>query len=161
MDINKEYTQINVHSFSGYNTNYDALKGKVVDKVAFTDRDSYDTQMFIITFTDKTYVCIGVDVIPYKEHINGINLGNHYVLPPQCVNDGDYSVHSSVDKKGNVRFETWINILRDLGIWQFTDVDALEIIEKKQKEIEKKKKEEEEREYKNYLHLKKKFEGEK
>lgn len=75
------------------------------------------------------------------------------MLPPQNVNNGDYSVHSHVDDKGNVTFEEWINILRDLGIWQFTDVDALEIIEKKQKE-------EEEREYKNYLRLKKKFEGE-
>ena len=36
MDSNKEYAQINVHTFSGYRKNYDALKGKVVDKVAFT-----------------------------------------------------------------------------------------------------------------------------
>ena len=153
MDSNKEYVQINVHTFSGYCKNYDALKGKVVDKVAFTDRNSYDTQMFIITFTDKTYICIGVGYNDSEFRKDEPQLENYYVLPPQNVNNGDYSAHSHVDEKGNVTFEEWINILRDLGIWQFTDVDALEIIEKKQKE-------EEEREYKNYLRLKKKFEGE-
>ena len=155
MNFNQEYEQISVHSFSGYRTNYDALKGKVVEKVAFTDKNSYDTQFFIITFTDKTFISVGVGYNDVSDlHRDEPQLQNNYILPPQCINNGNYDVHSYVDSKGNVYFEEWINILRDIGLWEFNEVDALEIIERdKQKE--------EEREYQNYLRLKEKFEGKK
>lgn len=152
MDINRDYKQISVHSFSGHKTDYNALKGKVVEKVGFTDRNSYDTQMFIITFTDKTFICVGVGYNDSDFHKDEPQLENYYVLPPQNVNNGNFSAHTYVDIEGNIKFETWFEILREVGIWQFTDEDALSIIERQ-------KKEEEEREYQNYLRLKKKFEG--
>lgn len=151
MDINRDYKQISVRSFSGDRTDYNALKGKVVEKVGFTDRDSYDTQMLIITFTDKTFICVGVRYNLSDFHMNEPQLENYDVLPPQNVNNGDFNGHTYVDIDGNIRFETWIDILREVGIWQFTDEDALSIMKRQ-------KKEEEEREYRNYLRLKKKFE---
>lgn len=152
MDINRDYKQISVHSFSGNRTDYNALKGKVVEKVGFTDRNSYDTQMFIITFTDKTFICVGVGYNDSDFHKDEPQLENYYVLPPQNVNNGNFSAHTYVDIEGNIKFETWFEILREVGIWQLTDEDALSIIERQEKE-------EEEREYQNYLRLKKKFEG--
>lgn len=152
MDINRDYKQISVHSFSGNRTDYNALKGKVVEKVGFTDRNSYDTQMFIITFTDKTFICVGVGYNDSDFHKDEPQLENYYVLPPQNINNGDFSVHTYGDIEGGIKFEAWIDILREVGIWQFTDEDALSIIERQEKE-------EEEREYQNYLRLKKKFEG--
>ena len=130
MDINRDYKQISVHSFSGNRTDYNALKGKVVEKVGFTDRNSYDTQMFIITFTDKTFICVGVGYNDSDFHKDEPQLENYYVLPPQNVNNGNFSAHTYVDIDGNIKFETWFDILREVGIWQFTDEDALSIIER-------------------------------
>lgn len=151
MDINEEYTQISVNSFSGAHKNYDALKGKVVDKVAFTNRNSYDCQMLIITFTDKTFISVGVAYNDREGYKDESILENNWVLAPQSINNGDYSVHSWTDSDGKLCFDEWINILRDLGIWIFNEDDAKVIMEQKAKE-------EEEREYRNYLRLKEKFE---
>ena len=85
MDINRDYKQISVHSFSCDRTDYNALKGKVVEKVGFTDRDSYDTQMLIITFTDKTFICVGVRYNLSDFHMDEPQLENYDVLPPQYV----------------------------------------------------------------------------
>lgn len=151
MDINKEYKQISVYSFSGNQTNYDALKEKVVDKVGFTNRDECDCQFLIITFTDKTFIAVGIDYNNSEYCEDEPQLDNYSVLPPQNINGGNYRACSWIDSSGKIHFENWINILRDIGIWQFSDVDATKIIEQH-------KKDEEDREYQKYLQLKAKFE---
>jgi len=150
MDINKEYKQISISDFKA--GNYNALSGKVVDKVAFTNTDGYDIQMIIITFTDKTFIAAGVDYNDSDGRKDEPMLENHWILPPQNVNGGDYSAHSWVDNSsGKLRFEEWINILRDLDIWKFTDEDAKAIMDKNAQQKE-------ELEYKQYLLLKEKYE---
>lgn len=151
MELNKEYKQINVDNFSGYHKNYDVLKGKVVDKVAFYNRGNYDEQMFIITFTDKTFIAIEPDYNDTDNHKDEPMLTNKYIHHPKCLNGGDYRVHSWTNIEGKLCFDEWINILRDLGIWIFNEDDAKAIMEQKAKE-------EEEREYRSYLRLKEKFE---
>lgn len=147
MKRNDEYKQL----FPQINSSYDALKGKVVDKVAFMNRGDCDTQMFIILFTDKTYVCIGLD---REEDSDDFKLAHNYMswLSPTNVDGGNFDCHSWVDADGNIHFEKWIDVLRDFGIWEFTDEDAVEVMEKH-------KRQEEEREYQQYLRLKEKFEG--
>ena len=147
MKLNERFKQISVNSLKDYSD----LKGKVVDKVAFTNRDSYDEQMFIITFTDHTFVCVGTE---YKDVDNGVyepQLENNWIMDPQCVNSGNYDCHCYVKDDGTLKFDRWIEILRDLGIWELSEEETLEIIERDRKK-------EEEREYQNYLRLKAKFE---
>ena len=148
MELNKEYTQISVNTFNG---DYSALKGKVIDKVAFTNKGSYDCQMLIIIFTDKTFIAVGPDYNDLERWKDEPTIGNYYVDDPRCINGGDFSVHSWTANDGKLRFEEWINILRDFGIWIFNEDDAKAIMEQKAKE-------EEEREYRTYLRLKEKFE---
>ena len=150
MELNKEYKQIFLHN----DTPYDVLKGKVVENVGFTNIGSYDLHMFIITFTDKTYVAIGTD---YKDLDNGDDepkLENQYIFHPQSWNRGNFELFRYVDTSGNkkrVRYQRFIELLRDFGIWQFTDAEENDIIEN-----DKKKKDE--YEYQQYLRLKEKFE---
>lgn len=148
MDINKDYKQIYISP----NLDYNLLRGKVVDRIGFTNIYSYDCQFLIITFTDKTFIAVGVDYNNSEGHEDEPVLENYYVLPPQNVDGGDYSVHSWVDNSGNLHFHKWVDILRDLGIWKFTDEDALEVMKRNREKEEK-------REYQNYLRLKGKFES--
>ena len=151
MELNKEYKQILVRDFSGHNKDYEALKGKVVDKVAFYNRGDYGQQMFIITFTDKTFVAVGPEYNDSEMYKDEPKIENQYIHDPMVLNGGDYRCHCWVDDKGALHFDEWIDILRDLGIWNFNDDDAKAIMDKK-------KQEEEDREYQNYLRLKEKFE---
>lgn len=147
MKLNERFKQISVNSLKDY---FD-LKGKVVDKVAFTNQDSYDGHMFIITFTDHTFVCVGTG---YKDLDNGDDepqLENNWIMDPKCVNLGNYDCHCYVKDDGTLKFDRWIEILRDLGIWELSEEETLEIIERDRKK-------QEEREYQNYLRLKEKFE---
>lgn len=146
MKLNERFNQISVNSLKDYSD----LKGKVVDKVAFTNRGSHDEHMFIITFTDHTFVCVGAG---YKDLDNGNDephLENNWIIDPQCINSGNYDCHCYVKDDGTLKFDRWIEILRDLGIWELSDKETLEIIERD-------KKKEEEREYQEYLRLKEKF----
>lgn len=153
MELNKEYTQINVNNFSGYNKDYNALSGKIIDKVGFTNCGGYDCQMLVITFTDKTFIAVGPDYNDDECRKDEPKLDNQYIYDPKCLNNGDYRYHSWTDSDGKLHFEEWIDMLRDLGLWIFTDEDAKAIIGRNTKA-------EEEREYQNYLRLKKKFEPE-
>jgi hypothetical protein len=151
MDFNKEYKQISVHKFSGHNKDYDFLKGKVVDKVAFNNYGDYDGQLFIITFTDKTFVAVGPDYNDSETRKDEPKIENQFIMAPQCFNSGDFRCHSWTNSEGKLCFDEFITILRDLGIWEFTNEDAKAIMDQKAKD-------EEEREYQQYLRLKAKFE---
>lgn len=151
MELNKEYKQIFLHN----DTPYDVLKGKVVENVGFTNIGSHDLHMFIITFTDKTFVAIGTG---YKDLDAGDDepcLNNEYIIHPKSWNSGNFRLHMRVDTSGpqkQVRYDRYIELLRDFGIWQFTDAEEQDIIEN-----DKKKKDE--YEYQQYLRLKEKFEN--
>ena len=153
MELNKEYKQISLYEFSGYRKDYNALSGKVVDKIAFSDSGSHDENIFIIIFTDKTFVAAGAHYRDLESNDDEPQLENFYVMDPKCVNNGDYRCHVRVSRDGEVHFDEWITILRDLGIWKMTDEEVLKIIEEN-------KKKETEQEYQTYLRLKAKFENE-
>ena len=148
MKLNEEYKQISVNSFK----NYSDLKGKVVDKVAFTDRGYADENLFIITFTDKTFVAVGTHYKDIDAHDTEPQLENYWVMPPTHINGGNYDCHCYVHSDGRVTFDRWIEILRDLGIWEISEKDVLDVIERD-------KKKQDEREYQQYLRLKEKFEN--
>lgn len=147
MQLNKEYKQIYAHSLKDYNE----LSGKVVDKVAFTDRGCHDENMFIILFTDKTYIAIGVCYKDLDAGDDEPQIEDFYVLDPKCVNGGDYHCHTYFHEDGTITFDKWITILKDFKIWELPEDEAIKIIEDN-------KKREEDREYQQYLRLKQKFE---
>lgn len=149
MELNKEYKQI----FLNEGISYDTLKGKVVDKVGFTNYDDYDQNMCIVTFTDKTFIALGVAYnsdSKWESKQDEPLLINEHIIQPQNWNSGNFKRHMTVINN-EVRYDPYIRILRDFGIWKFTDEEELAIIEKD-------KKEKEEYEYQQYLRLKEKFE---
>lgn len=149
MELNKEYKQI----FLNEGISYDTLKGKVVDKVGFTNYDDYDQNMCIVTFTDKTFIALGVSYnsdSKWESKQDEPLLINEHIIQPQNWNSGNFKRHMTVINN-EVRYDPYIRILRDFGIWKFTDEEELAIIEKD-------KKEKEEYEYQQYLRLKEKFE---
>lgn len=146
MELNKDYKQIYLHSDS----DYDLLKDKVVDKVAFTNIGKYDMHMCIITFTDKTFIALGTG---YDDE-DDPKLGNEFIIEPQNWNSGNFRLYMHVNSDNKIIYSPYIRILRDLNIWQFTDEEELAIIENH-------KKDKEDYEYREYLRLKEKFENKK
>lgn len=146
MELNKEYKQIFLHSDS----DYDLLKNKVIDKVAFTNTGNYDVQMCIITFTDKTFIALGTGYDDEDEP----QLGNEYIIQPQNWNNGNFNLYMHVNSDNKIIYSPYIRILRDLNIWQFTDEEELAIIEKSKKDRA-------DYEYQQYLRLKEIFENKK
>ena len=144
MELNKDYKQIFLHNDS----DYDLLKNKVVDKVAFTNTGNYDTHMCIIMFTDKTFIALGTGYNDEDEP----KLGNECIIEPRNWNNGNFRLYTHVDSNNKIIYSPYIRILRDFGIWQFTDEEELAIIKKH-------KKDKEDYEYKEYLRLKEKFEN--
>jgi hypothetical protein len=151
MKKNKEYKRITIGS--NYKNNYDILKGKVVDKISLaTDRNNYDMNELIITFTDKTFVAFEInDDSDDHESERRPVLENSFIIDPQCYNSGNFDCHISV-VDGELRFDPLIENRIKLGLWELT-------MEEAQKVIEDDKHRREEYEYKNYLRLKEKFEG--
>lgn len=147
MELNKDYKQIFLHSDS----DYDLLKDKVIDKVAFTDIGTYGTHMCIIVFTDKTFIALGVG---YDDYEDEPKLGNQNIIPPQNWNNGNFDLHMYINSDNKIIYSPYIRILRDLNIWQFTDEEELAIIEKSKKDIA-------DYEYQQYLRLKEIFENKK
>lgn len=143
MELNKDYKQIFLHSDS----DYDLLKDKVVDKVAFTNIGEYSTHMCIITFTDKTFIALSAG---YDEE-DAPQLGNEFIIEPRNWNSGNFRHYIKVNSDNKIIYSPYIRILRDFNIWQFTDEEELAIIEKHKKDRE-------DYEYREYLRLKEKFE---
>lgn len=147
-----EYKQISLEQLKTTHgvCNYDALKGKVIDKVAFNNRGERDEQALTIIFTDKTFISVGFDYIDFSTGSDEMQLQDYWVDDPSCYNFGDFGCHV-VDNNGELRFDRWIQILIDLGLWELSMEEVQNIIEQKAKEKEK-------REYEEYLRLKTKFE---
>ena len=147
-----EYKQISLNQLNTHGVcNYDALKGKVIDKVAFNNRGERDEQALTIIFTDKTFISVGFGYVDFSSDSDEMQLQDYLVDDPSCYNFSDFGYHVWVDSKGELRFDRWIQILIDLGLWEMTMEEVQSIIEQKTKEKE-------EHEYQEYLRLKKKFE---
>ena len=130
-----------------FSTKIDDLSGKIVDKVAFCD-DPNSEQHFILTFTDGTYISIGLG---YSEDDQDYKLESDWVptCTPENVNNG--RLDHWIDSHGNLRFSKWVQDLVDLGIWEVSESEVQDLIKKQKEESEK-------REYNEYLRLKKKYE---
>ena len=149
MNKNYEYKQIVIGS--NYKNDYDILKGKVVDKISLAnDRNNYDMNELIITFTDKTYVAFEIDDdSDDDESERRPILKNSWVIHPKCYNSGNFDCHISV-VDGELRFDPLIENRIKLGLWELTMDEA-------QKVIEDDKHRREEYEYKQYIRLREKF----
>jgi len=147
MELNTKYKQLQLGQFE---KTHDTIKGKVVDKVWFYNRGYADENIFIITFTDNTFIAIGADTSRYTNYENEPSLENFIIINPRNYHSLDRFVH--LDDNGNpVLYDSFVKILVDLGLWNVT-------AEELQAWKEKHERDEEEREYKNYLRLKEKFE---
>lgn len=147
-----EFKQISLNRLNTHGVcNYDALKGKVIDKVAFNNRGEHDEQALTIIFTDKSFISVGVGYVDFES--DKFELQDNWIVDPLCYNSGgDFGCHVWVDNNGNLHFDRWIQILKDLGLWELSIEEAQSIIEQKAKEKEK-------HEYEEYLRLKSKFES--
>jgi len=149
MKKNYEYKQIGIRS--NYKNDYDILKGKVVDKISLAnDRNNYDMNELIITFTDKTYVAFEIDddSDDHESERRPI-LTNSCVINPKCYNSGNFDCHISV-VDGELRFDPLIENRIKLGLWELTMEEAQKLIEDDNRRHE-------EYEYKQYIRLREKF----
>lgn len=143
MKKNSDYKQIIVNGGSSK----DCLAGKVVERFAFSGGDSYDTSFFVLMFTDKTYIAIGIE----RDDDGDPYVTDFRVSDPNCVNFGE--VDHWFDINGELHFDKWVDVLRNLGLWEVTEDEVAELVRKNEERAR-------ERDYAEYLRLKKKFEGE-
>lgn len=126
----------------GYNNN---LEGKVIDKVSFvTNEQNYDENQLLITFKDDSYimVCIGLsDGEPVFENGYAMDL-NHYGIIPHYINS-----------EGKVCFEPYIKYQIEQGVVEPMTEEELDAL------LSEKKRQFYDQRYKQYLELKKEFEG--
>lgn len=126
--------------------------GKVVERAGFTNKGYTDESVFLIKFTDGTYVSLGIEVDDNNDDI--YHLSNKYIPPMKCYGSDGMGIidhHCYIDDKGRVVFDPWCRLMIDFGFWEISD-----------EEVKRLKKENDERkekcEYEYYLRLKEKFE---
>ena len=150
MELNKEkYKQIGL--IDEFNVYHDFFKGKVVNKVGFTNEGGLKDNIFVITFTDNTYIAIGIG----DSKSSGYKLRN-FPITDNTKNFGNYyhDLKSQIylDDTNVPQFSnSFVKILTDLGIWNMSPKD----LQKTNEEIEKKEKEKFEHE--EYLRLREKY----
>lgn len=127
------------------------MSGKTVDKAAYNyDSEYLDKNQFIITFTDGTYVAIGID--KRDSYLSSdLILDNKSIVPlesyspyPDCYVDANGGVHLTHD----VCQQIALGIIEPLSIEKIKEL------------LEAEKRKTREREYAQYLRLKAKFENE-
>lgn len=149
MELNKEYKKIYINPNV---SDYDTLKGKVVEKISLAnDRNNYDMNELIITFTDKTYIAFKIENTFVNGRETSSILSNSWIFEPECWNMGNFEGHVYVSG-GKLVFDPLIDNRIQLGLWKLTMDEAQEIIKRDNKRYE-------EQDYKRYLYLKEKFSG--
>jgi len=147
----KDYKQISIHDIDwGYYDNRDGKKwaGKTIERAGFVNRGERDEQMLLITFTDKTFICVTYD---YEDNeSNRLVLQDNYIYEYPKETLAQY--HSYINNTGNIEFDLWVRMLIDFGFYELTEEEAKEIREEKERL-------EREREYNEYLRLKAKYEN--
>lgn len=148
MQLDKK--QISAYELNWHKRNPSVLSGKTVDKCAiYNGGTEEDDQMFIMTFTDGTFICLGVE---YDDDRRVHYLENNWVCYQNDLDSIIAEFHAAECNDGVVRMDAYGELLRTFGFIEITDEQAAEVIDKIRKD-------EEEREYKVYLKLKEKFEG--
>lgn len=153
----KEYTQLALHDIDwSYTNNREGKKwaGKVIEKAGFVNRSgSTEEQMFLVLFTDKTFVCVGLEHDDREGACpDDMMLTDNWIYDYRNLKENLAEYHCYVDDSGKICFDVWVQMLLDFGFYKLTEKEALEIRERKRKDTEA-------REYREYLRLKEKFEG--
>ena len=153
---NKEYKQISANEINWRKRNPNVFTGKVIEKIALLNEGEYDEQMLIITFTDKTFICIGME---YKDDVkcDEMYLEDHFLnyMHSDSIKDLVARYHTWVNKETNeLEWDALGSLLLEFGFIKLTSEEAKQIKEHHEK-VEK------DREYQQYLRLKEKFESEK
>ena len=129
--------------------NTSALSGKVVDKCAMYNDGREDDQILIITFTDGTFMCIGIG---YDEDTRSYRMEDNWLTYYNDVDDLIVKYHAKRDINSGVKLDSYGELLREFGLITITDEQVTEIVERLDKERR-------EKEYQLYLKLKEKFEN--
>lgn len=134
-----------------YDLTVPSLSGKTVDKAAYNyDSEDLDKNQFIITFTDGTYVSIGIskrDGYLLTEHV----LDNKPIVPLESY---DPYPDFYVDANGGIHLTHDVRQQIALGIIEPLSIETIKEL------LEAEKRKTREREYAQYLRLKAKFENE-
>ena len=147
MKKNNDYKQIYLAREA--KDNYDLLFGKTVDKVAVCFGGwAHDTQHLVITFTDKTFISVGLQY--QDDDTDRMELCDDYVSDPNWYHGVDTFV-AYVDSNNKVRFGKYYKQLIDLGLWEVDADEVAQIIARQQRERDM-------RDWQLYLSLKEKFE---
>ena len=132
------------------NRKKETWKGKVVEKVGFAKSNCESKQMFLIMFTDKTYICIGLQVPEHEDE--DYKLCDHLIYDQSVYRNQLEIYHAWPLDDGTIQYDTWVQMLIDFGMYKMDDETTRRIIEEH-------KRAEEEREYAQYLRLKEKYEN--
>ena len=126
MELNKDYKYIFIKPNCD---NYEVLKGKVVDRVSLAqDRDSYDMNELIITFTDNTYIAFEIDDVSedYEAERRPV-IDSSRIIHPESWNGGNFRCHIHV-RDGKPVFDRLIENRIQTGLWNVTMEEQQQII---------------------------------
>ena len=123
-------------------------KGKTIEKVGFTNDGDSNDKMFIILFTDKTFIAIEME--HDEDNSDEYHFADAFMYDIWGHEDAEAMYNCWVDGDGNVHLGEKIQMMVDLGLWNFTEEDAKRVRENYIKK-------QEEREWAHYLQLKEKF----
>ena len=128
------------------------FRGKVVKDILLTYK-AYDDDhdYLIITFTDNTYLSFGIDHAE-KDDVEFNRLGEAYMHDEATWKRIAGGHMYKDDKTGEYKLYDYMQVLIDIGLYNFTSEDIRQAKEKRDKESE-------DREYQYYLRLKEKFEN--
>lgn len=147
----KGFEQLRLHDvdWAYYdNRKGDKWAGKVVDKVGYINCGDEDDQMLLILFTDKTFICMGLE---RKDELSDeFRLTDKWIYDQNEYNDSLELYHSWVHDDGHVSFDLWLEMLIGMGMYHLTDEEVKRIKDEHARN-------EEEREWSNYLRLKERF----
>lgn len=150
MKINEEYHQIRLNP---YNQDENELcNGKTIENIRFSTDGSHTTNFLIITFTDKTYIAIGIDYDEDECQNYDPYLKNYFLQPTYNSNIiKDIVEKYSYIKDGKLCFVRWVEYLRELNLLNINKREIQNIINQKRNK-------EESILYEQYLKLKEHFE---
>lgn len=119
-------------------------KGKVVENCGYIE----DEEIFIITFTDKTYIMLSPSTNDYDDPVLTFKALPDISQYSQYFYDNNFKF----DSCGNMVIEPWVNMMIDFGLWN-ADPDAIKKSQEASRLAHRK------RDYQRYLELKQKFEN--
>ena len=130
MKLNTEYERIYILDAENRN----ALNGKIVDKFGFIHKGYADENIFAITFTDKTFIAIGIGNSEWDDFYKGEPaLENFAPIDPENYGSLYDHVYLNENGKPEIYRKSFVKVLVDLGIWDVTAEECLKRMEKERK----------------------------